>query len=88
MWNYDYDGDDDAKKTSEIDIKQEYKHFDIVKKITKNSNLKKTNQYNRRPIFSQDLDHRPIVFIRFNPEGSTDANGDNVGSCWNSKKMV
>ena len=43
MWNYDYDGDDDAKKTSEIDIKQEYKHFDIVKKITKNSNLKKTN---------------------------------------------
>ena len=30
---------------------------------------------------SQDLDHRPIVFIRFNPD-DYDQNGTNITSCW------
>lgn len=31
---------------------------------------------------SQDLQHRPVVFIRFNPDAYTDAEGNLVKSCW------
>ena len=31
---------------------------------------------------SQDLNHRPVIFIRFNPDEHTDENGENVTSCW------
>jgi hypothetical protein len=31
---------------------------------------------------SQDLGHRPIVFIRFNPDCYTDSQGKKVPSCW------
>ena len=31
---------------------------------------------------SQDVGHRPIVFIRFNPDGYIDQNGNTVRSCW------
>lgn len=31
---------------------------------------------------SQDLQHRPIVFIRFNPDAYTDTEGNLVKSCW------
>jgi len=31
---------------------------------------------------SQDLDHRPIVFIRFNPDGYTSSNNEKISSCW------
>jgi hypothetical protein len=31
---------------------------------------------------SQDVGHKPIVFIRFNPDEYTDANGESVTSCW------
>jgi hypothetical protein len=34
---------------------------------------------------SQDLGHRPIVFIRFNPD-DYDKNGTNVTSCWGTDK--
>jgi hypothetical protein len=30
---------------------------------------------------SQDLDHRPIIFIRFNPDGYN-KDGKNISSCW------
>ena len=37
---------------------------------------------------SKDLDHRPIVFIRFNPDDYLD-NGINITSCWgNNKKGI
>ena len=37
---------------------------------------------------SQDLGHRPIVFIRFNPDDYED-NGINISSCWgNDKKGI
>ena len=32
-------------------------------------------------LLSQDLDHRPIVFIRFNPDGYN-KNGEKITSCW------
>jgi hypothetical protein len=31
---------------------------------------------------SQDLGHRPIVFIRFNPDDYIDSTGTNIKSCW------
>ena len=31
---------------------------------------------------SQDLGHRPIVFIRFNPDDYMDKDGNKIKSCW------
>ena len=36
---------------------------------------------------SQDVGHRPIVFIRFNPDGYTDTNGKKITSCWGVNKL-
>lgn len=35
---------------------------------------------------SQDTGHRPIIFIRFNPD-SYILNGNNITSCWKINKM-
>jgi hypothetical protein len=39
---------------------------------------------------SQDLNHRPVVFIRFNPDAYTDQHGKRVTSCWamNTKGLM
>ena len=31
---------------------------------------------------SQDVGHRPIVFIRFNPDNYVDKDGKKISSCW------
>jgi hypothetical protein len=31
---------------------------------------------------SQDMGHRPIIFIRFNPDTYINSNGDKITSCW------
>ena len=36
---------------------------------------------------SQDLGHRPIVFIRFNPDGYTNDEGNKITSCWSHTKQ-
>lgn len=36
---------------------------------------------------SQDVHHRPIVFIRFNPDDYTNSDGVVVKSCWKLNKM-
>ena len=36
---------------------------------------------------SQDLQHRPIVFIRFNPDAYTNKDGIVVKSCWRMNKL-
>ena len=36
---------------------------------------------------SQDLQHRPIVFIRFNPDDFTNEKGELVKSCWKLNKL-
>ncbi len=36
---------------------------------------------------SQDLQHRPIVFIRFNPDGYETQSGEKVKSCWKLNKL-
>jgi len=37
---------------------------------------------------SQDLEFRPIVFIRFNPDSYTDKNGNKIKSCWKINKTT
>jgi hypothetical protein len=36
---------------------------------------------------SQDVGHRPIVFIRFNPDDYNDINGNKIKSCWKLNKL-
>lgn len=36
---------------------------------------------------SRDVHHRPIVFIRFNPDAYTTSDGRRVPSCWRMNKM-
>ncbi len=36
---------------------------------------------------SQDLQHRPIVFIRFNPDNYVDETGNVIQSCWKLNKL-
>jgi len=36
---------------------------------------------------SQDLQHRPIVFIRFNPDAYTNQDGVLIKSCWRLNKI-
>ena len=31
---------------------------------------------------SQDIGHRPLIFIRFNPDDYLDCSGNNISSCW------
>ena len=36
---------------------------------------------------SQDLQHRPIVFIRFNPDSYINQDGNKISSCWITNKQ-
>ena len=36
---------------------------------------------------SQDCDHRPIVFIRFNPDSYLDRDNNKIQSCWSTNKQ-
>jgi len=36
---------------------------------------------------SQDLQHRPIIFIRFNPDDYIDQSGNKIKSCWKLNKL-
>lgn len=36
---------------------------------------------------SQDLNHRPLVIIRFNPDEYIDIKGNNIPSCWKVNKL-
>jgi hypothetical protein len=53
----------------------------------------KHNEYNcicehkRLMELSQDLQHRPIIFIRFNPDSYINQNGESVKSCWKLNKL-
>ena len=38
-------------------------------------------------ILSQDVGHRPITFIRFNPDKYKDCNGIIIKSCWSLNKL-
>ena len=42
----------------------------------------------RLMILSQDLGHRPIIFIRFNPDDYINQQGDKINSCWSITKKT
>jgi len=44
-------------------------------------------EHKRLMELSQDLQHRPIVFIRFNPDSYTNQEGVQVTSCWKLNKL-
>jgi hypothetical protein len=44
-------------------------------------------EHKRLMELSQDLQHRPIVFIRFNPDNYTEQNGKLIKSCWKLNKL-
>jgi hypothetical protein len=46
-----------------------------------------TCEHKRLMELSQDLQHRPIVFIRFNPDDYTNQHGILVKSCWKLNKL-
>ncbi len=44
-------------------------------------------EHKRLMQISQDLQHRPIVFIRFNPDAYTNQDGALIKSCWRLNKL-
>jgi hypothetical protein len=44
-------------------------------------------EHKRLMQLSQDLEHRPIIFIRFNPDGYTNEKGELISSCWKLNKL-
>ena len=53
----------------------------------KHTNYDCSCEHKRLMELSQDLQHRPIVFIRFNPDAYTDVNGYHHESCWKNNYL-
>jgi hypothetical protein len=53
----------------------------------KHSNYDCSCENKRLMLLSQDVGHRPIVFIRFNPDGYKDESGNHT-SCWTINKVT
>jgi hypothetical protein len=59
-----------------------YTHVIIVE-IDEDQHRDYSNCENKRMMeLSQDLGHRPIIFIRFNPDDYKDKNNNKITSCW------
>jgi len=60
----------------------------IIIEINKNSHTDYDNSYENKRIMtlSQDVKHRPIVFIRFNPDDYINEDGLKIKSCWKTNK--
>ena len=53
----------------------------------KHTNYDCSCEHKRLMELSQDVGHRPIIFIRFNPDDYTDINGNKIKSCWKQNKL-
>ena len=53
----------------------------------KHTNYDCSCEHKRLMQISQDLQHRPIVFIRFNPDAYTNQDGTLIKSCWRLNKL-
>ena len=53
----------------------------------KHTNYDCSCEHKRLMELSQDLQHRPIVFIRFNPDDYTNQDGIFIKSCWKLNKL-
>jgi len=59
----------------------------IIVEIDENKHSGYDCENKRIMLLSQDLQHRPIVFIRFNPDSYTNQDGVFVKSCWKLNKL-
>ena len=53
----------------------------------KHTNYECSCEHKRLMELSQDLNHRPIIFIRFNPDDYTNQEGILIKSCWKLNKL-
>jgi len=59
----------------------------IIIEIDENKHKGYSCENKRTMQLSQDLNYRPIVFIRFNPDSYVTTEGIKVSSCWKTNKL-
>ena len=59
----------------------------IIVEVDENAHTGYSCENMRIMELSQDLNHRPIIFIRFNPDGYTTIDGLKIKSCWKLNKL-
>jgi hypothetical protein len=65
------------------DLLMDYGEQIIIIEIDENQHKSYDDCYNKRIMeISQDLGHRPVIFIRFNPDDYFDKNKTKINSCW------
>ena len=90
----DYDVSFDRKVTCGCSARRPDIMFDFGQKViiveideNQHENYESSCENKRIMQLSQDVDHRPIVFIRFNPDQYTNSIGQKVTSCWSINKQ-
>jgi len=59
----------------------------IIIEIDENKHSGYSCENKRLMQLSKDLNHRPIIFIRFNPDSYKDNDGKTISSCWGLNKV-
>jgi hypothetical protein len=86
-WIYDkkiYDGCSKRRPDLLLDLGEKIIIVEIDE--NKHDNYDCSCENKRLMEISQDLNHRPIVFIRFNPDGYTNLDNIKIKSCWKLSK--
>lgn len=60
----------------------------LIIEVDENQHVNYLCENKRIMELSQDVGYRPIVFIRFNPDGYIDKNNNKVTSCWKINKTL
>jgi hypothetical protein len=58
----------------------------LVVEVDENQHPDYSCENKRLMLLSQDINHRPLVFVRFNPDGYFNHQGTRVASCWSKDK--
>jgi len=59
----------------------------IIVEVDENKHTGYSCENRRTMELSQDLNHRPIIFIRFNPDSYMTKEGIKITSCWKTNKL-
>ncbi len=78
----------DACSKKRPDLLADFGEFVLIIEVDENCHRSyDTTCENKRLMeISQDLGHRPVVFIRMNTDGYVDVEGNKIKSCWSIKK--
>lgn len=68
------------------DILVDFGEFVLIIEIDENQHTSYSCENKRLCQLSQDIGHRPLVMIRFNPDEYIDENNSKVASCWTVNK--